>query len=43
MEKIQEVVQYLNPGQIPVVTADQPIYAVAKQIQWHWPEQYGEN
>ena len=43
MEKIQEVVQYLNPGQIPVVTADQPIYVVAKQTQWHWPEHYGEN
>ena len=34
---------YLNPNEIPVITADQPIYAVLKQIQWQWPEQYGEN
>ena len=32
----------LNPGQTPVIAADQPIYAVAKQIQWHWLDQYGE-
>ncbi|KAK5868005.1 hypothetical protein PBY51_012452 [Eleginops maclovinus] len=25
------------------MTAEQPIYALAKQIQWHWPEQYGED
>ena len=43
MYKIKEIVSFLNPGQVPVLTADQPIYAVAKQVQWHWPEQYGEN
>jgi len=26
-----------------VITADQPLYALAKQIQWHWPEKYGED
>ena len=26
----QKPVHYLNPGQIP----DQPLYAIAKQIQW---------
>eukprot|EP00058_Branchiostoma_floridae_P021206 XP_002606696.1 hypothetical protein BRAFLDRAFT_72537 [Branchiostoma floridae] len=43
MDKVMETVTFLNPGQIPVMTADQPIYALAKQIQWHWPEQYGED
>ncbi|KAJ8364285.1 hypothetical protein SKAU_G00131160 [Synaphobranchus kaupii] len=43
MNKIKDTVAFLNPGQIPVITADQPIYAVAKQIQWHWPEHYGED
>ena len=43
MEKMQDIVAYLNPGQVPVITADQPIYALAKQVQWHWPEQYGED
>ena len=42
MDKIKDIVAILNPGQTPVNAADQPIYAVAKQIQWHWPNQYGE-
>ena len=43
MDKIKEIVAFLNPGQVPVIAADQPIYAVAKQVQWHWPEIYGED
>ena len=43
MNKIKEATQYLNADQIPVVTADQPLFAIAKQIQWHWPEFYGED
>ena len=42
MDKVRDTVAFLNPGQVPVVTADQPIYALAKQIQWHWPEDYCE-
>ena len=38
MDKIKDIVTFLNPGQVPVIAADQPIYAVAKQVQWHWPE-----
>ena len=26
---------------ITVITADQPLFALAKQIQWHWPDEYG--
>ena len=33
----------LNPGQTPVVAFDQPLYAIAKQIQWNWPNLYGED
>ena len=33
----------LNPGQIPVIACDQPLYAIAKRIQWHWPETHGES
>jgi len=36
-------VTLLNPGQVPVITGDQPIYAVMKQIQWLWPNRYGED
>ena len=39
---IKASVNHFNPGQIPVVAMDQPLYAVAKQIQWNFPEKYGE-
>ena len=31
------------PGTSEVITVDQPLYAIAKKIQWTWPEHYGEN
>ena len=34
MDFVNAVVQYLNLGQVPVLAADQPLYAMAKQIQW---------
>ena len=34
----KNVIQYLNPGQVPVIAMDQPLYVLAKQIQWTWPE-----
>lgn len=40
---IKTSVEALNPGQNPVIAFDQPLFAVAKQIQWNWPEIYGEN
>ena len=40
---VQAAVQKLNPGQIPVITFDQPLYALAKQIQWQWSDTYDEN
>ena len=43
MDKIKETLAYINLNQIPVVTADQPTFAVLKQVQWQWPEQYGED
>ena len=43
VEMIRRAVTHLNPGQVPVIALDQPLYAVAKQIQWNWPESYGEH
>jgi len=43
MTIIASAVGRVNPGQIPVVTVDQPLYALAKQIQWNWPAKYGES
>ena len=40
---VKAVVQHLNPGQAPVLTADQPLFALAKQIQWTWPDTLGKN
>ena len=34
---IKETTEHLNPGQIPVVVMDQPLFSLAKQIQWTWP------
>ena len=42
MDVIKAAVNTLNPGQIPVITVDQPLYTLAKQIQWRWPETHGE-
>ena len=33
----KEATEHLNPGQIPVITMDQPLLSLAKQIQWIWP------
>ena len=43
LDVTSKAVEHLNPGQNPVVTFDQPIYALAKQIQFRWPEKYGED
>ena len=39
---VETATKHLNPSQVPVVTYDQPLYALAKQIQWHWPDKFGE-
>src|SRR6218665_385514 len=41
MDVVKAAVSKLNPGQVPVITFDQPPYALAKLIQWNWPESYG--
>ena len=34
LKVICEAVEKLNPGQVPVITADQPLYALLKILQW---------
>ena len=43
IQKVRDAVAFQNPGQVPVITADQPIYALAKQVQWQWTNRYGED
>ena len=35
---IRKATDHVNPGQIPVVTVDQPFYVLVKLIQWNWQE-----
>ena len=42
MDVVKKAIEILNPGQTPVIACDQPLFMKAKQIQWMWPEQYGE-
>ena len=42
MNIVKDVVEYLNPGQTPVCAFDQPLFALAKRIQWHQPDPYGK-
>ena len=43
MDIVKNAVDNLNPGQVPIITADQPLYTLCKQIQWRWPGRYGED
>jgi len=36
-------VDILNPGQGPIITVDQPLFTIAKQIQWNWTASHGED
>ena len=40
---IRSAVKHLNPSQIPVVAVDQPMFALAKQIQWKVGGAYDES
>lgn len=41
--QVQLSVRALNPCQAVVITFDQPLYALAKQLQWQCPTIFGED
>ena len=43
MQMVSYAIKHVNPTQIPVIYADQPLYAILEQIQWIWPETHGED
>ena len=43
LDVIKKVVDITNKGQTPVVAVDQPLFAIAKKIQWKWSQVYGED
>jgi len=42
MNLVRKAATVVNSGQIPVIACYQPLFKTAKQIQWMWPEEYGE-
>ena len=42
MNAVKKAVTVVNPAQVPVIACDQPLFKIAKQIQWMWPKEYGE-
>ena len=40
---VQKSIAFLNPGQTPVLGADPPLHAIAKQLQWQFPTTLGED
>ena len=42
MQVQKKITDYLNPGQVPIMTFDQPLFALAKSVQWKWPHILGE-
>ncbi len=43
IEIVKSTTTYFSPGQTPVIAMDQPLLALAKLIQWNFPDQYGED
>ena len=37
---VHQITQKVNPGQISVITEDQPVYAIGKQLQWMFPTEF---
>ena len=42
MQLTMQGTEFLNPGQTGVIGADQPLYAIAKQLHWTFPESVGK-
>ena len=42
MTIVKEGVAFVNHNQTPVIAMDQPLFAIAKQIQWEKADLYGE-
>ena len=43
MTIVQNVTAFLNPGQIPVIACDCPIFSMCKYTQWTHPTSHGED
>ena len=37
---VKAITENINPGQPVVITADEPVYALGKQLQWIFPDEF---
>ena len=37
---VYKITQKVNPGQISVITGDQPVYTIGKQLLWMFPTEF---
>jgi hypothetical protein len=42
MQIQSNITKYLNPGQVPAMAFDQHLHALAKYVQWQFPDIHGE-
>ena len=42
MDVLKQAITFLNPDQIPIIAVDQPLFALARMVQWKWPSSHGE-
>ena len=43
MNLLKKITEFLNPGQITIISCGCPIFAHCKYIQWQWPKDFSEN
>ena len=43
MNAVQSAVHHVNPTKTPVIAVDQPLFALAKQLQWKLVSGHGED
>lgn len=41
MKIVNFLLKEVNPGQVSIISISQPVYAIGKQMQWHYPNLYG--
>ncbi|XP_076158119.1 uncharacterized protein LOC143140875 [Alosa pseudoharengus] len=40
---VMKATEFVNPGQVPVIVADCPLYTQQKKCQWKFPDEVGES
>ena len=43
MNLIKKITEFLNPQLIPIMVVDQPLFDIAKKMQWTFPEHLEED